>query len=212
MARVFGRRSKALKEPHQMPSSPTGPVIVEWSRATQKFPPRFYVYQLLDPRDGLPFYVGKGQRDRAWHHDTAVKRSDLTGNRRKVAKIQEIMQRGGIVEIEVVRCYELESDALDHEFRLIDKLPTLTNLLPGGGGGLLSQADQLRKHKIRLEKMRRLRASERRERERQEFGERCLAYLHMAASEKEYKQIEAWLVDLHGPADGWLPKAHRHAN
>src|SRR4051794_4472845 len=39
-----------------------------------KFPPGvaeklgFYVYRLIDPRDGVTFYVGKGQGDRIFQH------------------------------------------------------------------------------------------------------------------------------------------------
>lgn len=179
-----------------VPQAPRVPVPIAWDRRAQRFPPGFYTYRLLDPRDGLAFYVGKGCRGRAWQHDSAVKRGDLSGNQRKVTKIQEIIARGGEIEIDIVACYELESDALDHEFRLVDASPTLTNIAPGGGGAPLSQADQARKAALRQEKMRRLRAAERIAAEKSEFQKRCEALLAKAKSSVERAQIQGWIDGL----------------
>lgn len=96
---------------------------------------QFYVYQLIDPRTGLPFYVGKGQGDRAWQHQRHVERQIGAHNSRKVDRIREILIAGFNVEVEIVAYYDLESDALDHEYRLVDSMPTLTNVAEGGAGG-----------------------------------------------------------------------------
>lgn len=46
--------------------------VAIWPVSSRRPPPGFYVYRLLDPRTGLVFYVGKGQRFRAWHHQRAA--------------------------------------------------------------------------------------------------------------------------------------------
>lgn len=45
----------------------------------------FYVYALKDPRDGRPFYVGKGTGIRAWEH---VMRADRTSKGRRIDQIK----------------------------------------------------------------------------------------------------------------------------
>lgn len=94
----------------------------------------FYVYRLVDPGSSLPFYVGKGQRRRAWWHQAVIANGGSSGNERKDNKIRTILGRGQDVKVEIVACYRVEADALDHEFRLVDANPTLTNIVPGGGG------------------------------------------------------------------------------
>lgn len=54
-------------------------------------PSGFYVYELIDPRTDWVFYVGKGQGRRAWQHEQAVRRGDLSKNARKSAVISEII-------------------------------------------------------------------------------------------------------------------------
>jgi hypothetical protein len=159
-------------------------------------PGGFYVYQLADPRTDLPFYIGKGQSLRAWQHERAVRAGKLAGNARKVAAIQEIIARGLSVQVSILACYDSEADALDHEFRLVDSQPTLTNIVPGGGGGPLSAeatARRMRARRIRLERIRARELVAREAAERQASRER-----HMAAgrSEAERQQIAEWLDSL----------------
>lgn len=100
------------------------------------YPPGFYVYRLVDPRNCLPFCVGKGQRDRAWQHQRSVEAAPDVGHRRvsgKNTRIRQILMAGMDVEVEIVASYVNEADAFDHEYRLIDADPTLTNVVPGGG-------------------------------------------------------------------------------
>lgn len=172
------------------------PIVLTWQRDHERWPPGFYTYRLLDPATGVAFYVGKGQRSRAWHHERAVQSGDLRGNRRKVEKIQQILQRGEQVEIDIVACYGRESDALDHEFRLVDANPALTNVAPGGAGAPLSEAAQARKAALRQAKLNRLRERERAESAARETADRRSAYLAQAKSPLEFAQIEAWLDGL----------------
>ena len=39
---------------------------------------KFYVYRLIDPRNGETFYIGKGKNDRIFQHAKATKSADLT--------------------------------------------------------------------------------------------------------------------------------------
>lgn len=159
-------------------------------------PGGFYVYQLADPRTDLPFYVGKGQRFRAWAHEISVRQGDLKGNARKVAKIQEIIARGDTVMVQIVACYDLESDALDHEFRLVDADPTLTNIMPGGIGAPLSDAETARRISARLKRLKDLRRRERLANADVEIAQRRAALVANGRSEAEKAQIAAWADSL----------------
>lgn len=114
---MFGSRRAALDSAPE-PSGPNG----------------FYVYQLVDPRTSLPFYVGKGQRDRAWQHEKQFRAGKLTSNPRKCAVIAEIVALGLSVEVKIVRRFESEVDALDLEYLMVEENPTLTNIQVGGAG------------------------------------------------------------------------------
>ena len=99
----------------------------------------FYVYVLVDPRDGRIFYVGKGTGRRLEAHgrlagleyDSVL---DPPGGGRKLAMIREIRLAGLEPRIEVVR-YGIASqgDALALEAGLIACLPGLTNVVAGVG-------------------------------------------------------------------------------
>ena len=92
----------------------------------------FYVYLLKDPRTGEPFYAGKGQGDRAWHHQREVVNGTAKSNPSKIKRIQQILDDGLQVEVSIVAEYAYEEDALDHEFHLIEATQGLTNVAPGG--------------------------------------------------------------------------------
>ncbi len=163
-------------------------------------PVGFYVYQLIDPRDGLPFYVGKGQGWRAWHHQRAVQAGKPGSNARKVAKIKEILSRGDDVQIEIVAVYDLELDALDHEYRLIDSRPTLTNIMEGGGMGRRWTPEELQ----RRAEIHRKRMLEKRQRAREAARERDRARLaavvgrmrQAPGADLHAKQIDEWATGL----------------
>lgn len=91
-----------------------------------------YVYELIDPRDGAVFYVGKGKGDRILAHEREAAAGRVS---RKCARIRDIWDAGLVVERRKVRSFADEQAAYDFEAALIETrgLHTLTNAKPGGG-------------------------------------------------------------------------------
>jgi hypothetical protein len=85
---------------------------------------RFYVYLLIDPRDGEPFYVGKGSGDRCFSHIREARESDADARRGypKLAKIRDIEDAGYDVHIDILRRGLAEEGALEVESVAIDML------------------------------------------------------------------------------------------
>ena len=79
----------------------------------------YYVYQLVDPRNGLPFYVGKGTGNRAYQH---TKFKDGNQNPYKERKIKNILKAGlePMVEflhqdiVNEAEAYDLEKEVIQH--------------------------------------------------------------------------------------------------
>jgi hypothetical protein len=107
-----------------------------------KFPPgvgerlKWYVYRLIDPRNGETFYVGKGQNDRVFDHANhklalgAEEAADL-----KYRRIKEIRALG--LEVgHVIHRHGIESatTAYQIEAALMDAYPGLANRVGGHGG------------------------------------------------------------------------------
>ena len=80
----------------------------------------YYVYELIDPRVSLPFYVGKGKNDRVYFHLSEKSRAK-SDNERKFNKIQKIRKEGYEPEIKIVEYFENENDAYSYEEQLIKK-------------------------------------------------------------------------------------------
>jgi hypothetical protein len=80
----------------------------------------YYVYELIDPRVNLPFYVGKGKDDRVYFHLSEKTRAK-SDNERKFNKIQKIRKEGYEPEIKIVEYFENEKDAYEYEETLIKK-------------------------------------------------------------------------------------------
>ena len=95
---------------------------------------KYYVYRLIDPRNGETFYVGKGSGDRIFCHmkgDLAEKDSDELDN--KIQKIRDI-HNAGLEVIHVIHRHGMdESTALEVEASLIDAYPGITNIQGGKG-------------------------------------------------------------------------------
>jgi len=99
------------------------------------------VYALRDPLAcGGIFYVGKGVRDRAYHHARHAKRVEgsETSAQLKLDRIREIHDAGRVVGVEIIR-HELrdEWEAFEVEAAVIDALEIagvdLTNVVAGRG-------------------------------------------------------------------------------
>jgi hypothetical protein len=97
----------------------------------------YYVYILIDGRDGSTFYVGKGKDSRLFQHEKEAHRGPAETEKQK--RIESILKSGSAVAPLVVGCYPTEKKALAVESTLIHWVygrETLTN--DQGGQGCLS--------------------------------------------------------------------------
>ena len=118
----------------------------------------YYVYLLVDPATGHPFYVGKGRGERFRSHGieaSVLSASAASGaeERRKVARIQAIRAAGAEPRIEFARIrIPTEREAFLVEAALIDVLDQhgdpLVNEVRGHdtGSGLITLEDLEREH------------------------------------------------------------------
>lgn len=88
----------------------------------------FYIYALVDPRNGRPFYIGKGQKARAWAHAKDATKAERY-NARKTSRIMAIMAAGLQPEVELWFQVPNERAALAIEQMLIAHIPGLTNIV-----------------------------------------------------------------------------------
>ena len=90
-----------------------------------------YVYDLIDPRDGTTFYVGKGRRDRRFHH---LREAKSGGPSAKCDRIRDILSSGHDYTSVIIFDGLSEQDALDLEEARIAYfgLEALTNVMPKG--------------------------------------------------------------------------------
>lgn len=101
---------------------------------------QYYVYRLIDPRNGQTFYVGKGKGNRVYAHvGDALKSYEGQSYEDKEeddvsSKIQQIrdIKNAGLEVIHVIQRYGLtEKEAFEVESALIDAYGELTNIQSG---------------------------------------------------------------------------------
>ena len=93
----------------------------------------WYVYRLIDPRNGETFYVGKGRGNRVFSHirDEPELEGDDLDNR--IRRIRDIRVAGFEVAHVIHRHGMDERTAFEVEAALIDAYPGLTNIAGGTG-------------------------------------------------------------------------------
>lgn len=102
---------------------------------------RYYVYALVDPRDGTIFYVGKGKGDRVFQHAAAARAVDgEKPGELKLNRIREIHQGGDAVVVEIIRHGLDEDEAFEVEAAVIDVLRLTGHELTNKARGMFSRA------------------------------------------------------------------------
>ena len=116
---------------------------------------QYYVYFLLDPFSGLPFYVGKGKGNRVFNHLAEAKEGKQGTD--KLNTIQTFLKQGKEIRHVIVRHGLNEKTAFNIEAALLDTfkfIPEFTNFRSGNqqGGvnsienGLMSTEEIKRKY------------------------------------------------------------------
>ena len=78
----------------------------------------YYVYELIDPRTNIPFYVGKGTGSRANMHN---KESEWWYNKRKAGRIKKLLDLNLNYKVKKVFFTDNEEEAKIFEKRLIEQ-------------------------------------------------------------------------------------------
>ncbi len=94
---------------------------------------KYYVYRLVDPRNGQTFYVGKGKNNRVFSHAKGeVKDEDENELDEKLKRIREI-EKDNFEVMHIIHRHGLEDEATAFEIEaaLIDAYPEALNKVAG---------------------------------------------------------------------------------
>ena len=108
---------------------------------------QYYVYRLIDPRNGETFYIGKGKNNRVFEHVRGDINSDSLSE--KMARIRSINIAGLEVAHVIHRHGLSEKSAFEVEAALIDAYPGITNVMDGHGSeefGAMHSSEIIKKY------------------------------------------------------------------